>query len=178
MCRCTRARFSAVRRSFIACSNGESPATAGAFTPGIAAEVGWTADGSANSTPMVGAPSVAQGEAATADGLRHDSHALTRIAMSATEGDLPSLSVVLDTALSILFARAAMVNLLMHVATPSAKYSCPSLRLERTTTKGSHEGDGRHTLVAMELARGILETLAVPENQQSVLDLTKALATR
>lgn len=98
--------------------------------------------------------------------------------MSATEGDLPSLSLVLDTALSILFARAAMINLLTHVTTPSAKYSCPSLRLEPTaSTKGPDVGRGDDTVVAMAVVRGILDTLADPENQQCVLDLTKALVT-
>lgn len=97
--------------------------------------------------------------------------------MSATEGDLPSLSIVLDTALSILFARAAIINLLMHVATPPAKYFSRSLRLDPTTTNGSEVGHGKEPLVAMEIARGILGTLAVSENQRCVVDLTKALVT-
>lgn len=123
------------------------------------------------------AASVAQGKAATVEGIRHDSHGLTRIAMSATKGDLPSLSLVLDTALSILFARAAIINLLVHVATPSAKCSSPSLRLEPPTTKGAGVEHEEETMVAVEVAHGILETLAVPENQRCIVDLTKALVT-
>eukprot|EP00752_Nemacystus_decipiens_P011018 g9791.t1 len=167
--------YNAVRRSFIAGGNGESPATAGAFTPGAAADVGWTADASVSSPPIVAEALVAQGEGAMPDGLRHDTHGLKNIAMSAIEGDLPSLSLVLDTALSILFARAAMVNLLMHVAKSLVKYSCPSLGLQPTTMKGSGVGDVEDTLVAMEVARGMLKTLTAPENQQSVVDLTKTL---
>lgn len=117
-------------------------------------------------------------EATTGEGPRRDSNGLTRIAMSATERDLPSLSLVLDTALSILFARAAMINLLQHVATPSAKYSCPFSRLEPKTTKGSDVDHEEGTLVATPVVRGIMEALAVPDNQQCIVDLTKTLVTR
>eukprot|EP00903_Cladosiphon_okamuranus_P007137 g6932.t1 len=167
----------AARRSFVAQRNVESPATAGAFTPGVTTEGVWTADGLVNSSPLAAA-SVERGEAATFEILRHGLHGLARIALSANEGDLPSLSLVLDMALSILFARAAMTNLFMHVATPSTKSSCPSVRLAPTaTTKRSGVGHGDETLVAIAVARGVLDTLADPENQQCVVDLTKALVT-
>lgn len=136
------------------------------------------------------------------EGIENSSHGLTKIATSASEGDLPSLSLVLDTALSILFARAAVVNLIMHIAEDNgpqchpvlpATFSCPSLRFGPPTTKwpgvsigveegmfrtpSAHGPRGGENGVLMDVAQGILDTLLVPEDQHRIVDITKTLAT-
>ena len=133
---------------------------------------GWAAEASAASSPAVSAL-LAAGEAAAVEGLQHQysSHGLTQTAASANEKDLPSLSLVLDSALSILFARAAVVNLLMHVATPSATRGPGALKCFAEVT------DGGDTVMALEVANGLFETLAIPEMQRHIVDLTKKLMT-
>lgn len=189
-----------VRRRFPAHSNGESPATAAALTPGAATQAGWTGNELATSTSTV--PALLPAEETTPfEGVENGWHGLTRIAMSASEADLPALSLVLDTALSILFARAAVVNLLTHIAADGrpqhpvlpATFSCPSLTFEPPTTKGpgvsvgvgegmfpapsAHGRHGGETVIVMDIAHGILDTLLVSEDQHHLVDLTKALAT-
>ncbi len=163
--------ISAVRRSFLGRGNGESPATVAARHSGTATEAGWLAEGSIASSPAVSAL-LAAGEAAAVEGLQHQysPHGLTHTAASANEKDLPSLSLVLDTALAILFARAAVVNLLTHIATPFAKTE-PGLPI---CIEG---GDGAKAVTALEVANGILAALAIPETQRHIVNLTKTLMT-
>lgn len=116
---------SAVRRSFLA-RNGESPATAAALrmdqhgpsadtAPGAAAESAWGENAICSSAA---AARLRAGNRPTAmeGGLSETMpHGLMQAVCSAEENDLPSLSLVLDTALSTIFARVAVVNLLSHV---------------------------------------------------------------
>lgn len=117
-----------MRRSFLARRTGQSPATAGAgplsqhgqgaavTTLGAAAEEAAWADNDVNASSRTVVALLAAQEASSAEGeVTNDQHGLMKAALSAHEGDLPSLSLVLDMALSILFARAAIVNLLSHV---------------------------------------------------------------
>lgn len=158
------ATFSAVRRSFLARSNGECPATtairpcqlgpdASAAT-GVATEAGRNQNDSNISPTTASRLRVEEEGEAQLERLRYNSHRLTRIAMLADGADLSSLSLVFDTALSILFARAAVVNLLTHAAgtsgtipecypyvlaqvgVKSARNVCPSVRLDPPATKG------------------------------------------
>lgn len=190
--------LSVVRRTFPAHNNGESPATAASLTPGAATQAGWTANELATSTSTASALLPAE-NTTPFEGVGNGSHGLTRIALSASEGDLPALSLVLDTALSILFARAAVVHVLAHIAAESrpqhpvlpVTFSCPSLRFEPPTTKGpavstgvegvfpipsTHGPRGGETTIVRDVAHGILDTLLVPEDQHRIVDLTKALA--
>ena len=126
---------SAVRRSFLARRTGQSPATAAAgplsqhgqgagATLGAAAEASWTENDLTASSQTV---ALLAAQEASAEGVvNNGQHALMKAALSADEGDLPSLSLVLDMALSILFARAAIVNLLSHVrAAINGSPQCP-----------------------------------------------------
>lgn len=137
------------------------------------------------------------------DGLRSTSYGIKRVAMITDERDLPSLSRVLETALSILLARAAVVNLFSHITAATGTWipRChsyvivsrfPSLRWAngpgdlvsvregmaspspvRDPWRGGWGGAG----VAMEVVDGILQMLAVEESQRIIVDLTKVFAT-
>lgn len=190
-----------VRRTFLARRNGESPATAAVLTPSAPTQPGWTANKSVTSSQTASAL-LAAGETASSTGIDTIPHGWTKIAISASEGDLQSLSFVLDMALSILFARAAVVNLLTHVAADGGPrchplllttFSCPPLRFEPPTKKrpgassgvreglmgraSAHGSRGGETGVVMDVAQGILDMLLVQEDQHRIVDLTKALAT-
>ncbi|CAM9095192.1 unnamed protein product, partial [Hapterophycus canaliculatus] len=155
--------YSAVRRSFLARNNDESPATTAirssqlapdaSATTGVATEACRMGIDSAISSTTASRLPAAEREAPVAR-LRDHSHQLTRIAKSADEADLPSLSLVFDMALSIIFARAAVINLLTHVAgrsgpvpecypyvmahvgVKSTTNICPSVRLNSPMAKG------------------------------------------
>lgn len=170
-------------------------------TPGTVRDAGWTESKSASSPT---APPLPAGDGQVmVDGLRSTSYGIKRVAMMADERDLPSLSRVLETALSILFARAAVVNLFSHITAATGTWlpRChsyviatrfPSLLWAngpgdlvsvgegvvspspvRDPWRGRWGGAG----VAMEVVDGILQMLAVEENQRSIVDLTKVFAT-
>lgn len=123
---------SAVRRSFLARSNSESPATvaslrAGRHGPGAqdtastdtaAAEAAVAEYEVSASSGRQGAPlGVSTWTKVKTEGGHQTASAsgLLRMVLHADEVDLPCLSLVLHTALSILFARSAVINLLSHV---------------------------------------------------------------
>lgn len=162
---CMCANYSAVRRNFLARGSGESPATTAirpgqlgpdsCATAGVATGAGRTQNHSADSCTTASILRAVEG-VAPVEQLGSTSPQLPRIAMSADKVDLPSLSLVFETALSILFARAAVVNLLTHAAGrsgPCCPYviaqvgvkstgkTCPSERLDPRTTKGHGKHD-------------------------------------
>ncbi|CAM9328498.1 unnamed protein product, partial [Scytosiphon promiscuus] len=212
--------YSAVRRSFLTRGNGESPATTpirpGQFgsdlsaTTGLATKAGRTGSDSATYSTTASRLRGTEG-VEPVERSRDDSCRLTRIAMSADEVDLLSLSLVFETALSILLARSAVVSLLIHAADGSAPVpDCwpyvvaqvgtkstsnirPSAWLDPPITKGqgmhdpavtealrpssAHspwDGDWQGAEVARDVAYNLLEELTIPENQQRIVDLTKA----
>lgn len=214
-----RLHQSAVRRSFLARRTGQSPATAAAgplsqhgqgsagATLGAAAEEATWAESDVTASSQTVAALLAAQEASSAEGVVSNAqHGLMKAALSADEGDIPSLGLVLDMALSILFARVAIVNLLSHVraaiggspqCTPRArgllsvgsaepKRSWWWVQSPRTTggcgsptnaggtavshAWGSKGGDGE---LITEIAQGMVEAMAAPENQRRIIDLTK-----
>lgn len=125
---------------------------------------------------------------------------LIQVALSAERRDLPTLGLVLDTALSILLARAAIVNLLSNLrpvrrfsllqayeprAFPRLREGLPEYGLSAnaghvisqplsTWSRDEKDGGARTNVVVEAIAEGILEILADPEHHQRVVDLTKA----
>lgn len=152
-------------------------------------------------------------EASAAEVAVNGQHGLMRAALSAEEDDLPSLSLVLDMALSILFSRAAIVNLLSHVrAAIRSLPNCPpratnmwtaepnrawcwveplgakgydpptkngGAAVSRATSIGHSWGsDGGDCGMVMKIAQETLDAMAVQDNQQRIVDLTKELICR
>lgn len=124
--------FSAVRRSFLARNNGESPATAVTsqtcqHAPGACStieastEAAWAENEPNASSPM--ATLLAADRMAVTKGLQNGSpNGLMKMALSADEKELASLSLVLDTTLSIFYARAAVANLLSHIGAAGGSF--------------------------------------------------------
>lgn len=142
------------------------------------------------------ASNATEGGTAAEDIIDGNPYELTETAISAEEEDLPSLSIVLDTALSILLARAAVVNLLSHVQANdnfthflwqpefSSRYCIgpTSSEHERLYTKQPWDVDGfynkKEDRDAMEkVEQWVIEALASPDKQRRIADLTKILAT-
>ncbi|CAM9356733.1 unnamed protein product [Ectocarpus sp. 12 AP-2014] len=203
--------YSAVRRGSLARNIGASPATAvfqpstygpgASITPGTVAEAGRTGSKSTSSPTTL--PFLAEDGQAMVDGLRSTSYGIKRVAMITDERDLPSLSRVLETALSILLARAAVVNLFSHITAASGTWipRCHSYVLAarfpsllrangpgdlvsvregiaspspvRDPWMGGWGGAG----MAIEVVDGILQMLAVEESHRSIVDITKVFAT-
>lgn len=216
-----RLHQSAVRRSFLSRRTGQSPATAaagplsqhgqgaaGATLGAAAEEATWAeSDVTASSQTVAALLAAQEASASTAEGVASNAqHGLMKAALSADEGDLPSLGLVLDMALSILFARAAIVNLLSHARaaiggspqrTPrargllsvgSAEPKCSWWWVQPPRTTGgcgsptnaggtavSHAwgNEGGDDELDTEIAQGMLEAMAAPENQRRIIDLTK-----
>lgn len=152
------AYLSAVRRSFLA-RNGESPATAAALRMDQHGPSADTAPGAAAESAQAENALCASAAAATLRGS--DGYAaregvqqsettpqgLLQVVYSAEEEDLPSLSLVLDTALSTILARVAVVNLLSHVwesgsDLPKRGRHCPR-RLSAGLTEDSNTGSSK-----------------------------------
>lgn len=106
--------YRVARQRFISRSNGDSPATASSLQVGQIQGVGAALNNAAASSV---AASASEGTGATTRTWFQSraSRELLRVVLSADEEDLACLSLVLEMALSILFARAAVVNLLTHV---------------------------------------------------------------
>lgn len=162
-----RLHQSAVRRSFLARRTGQSPATAAAgplnqhgqgaavTTLGAAAEEAAWADNDVNASSQTVEALLTAQEASSAKGeVTNAQHGLMKAALSADEGDLPLLSLVLDMALSILFARAAIVNLLSHVrAAIGSSLQCPP-RTPGLLSVGSAEPERPWWWVQQPTAKG------------------------
>ena len=127
--------------------------------------------------------------------IQISSYKLTEAAFSAEEEDLPTLSLVLDMALSILLARAAVVSLISHVqaydwsrrfprqpqVSPqrcAGLVSCESERLHplQIWSTGERDRDTKDGDAAEKVAQGLLEALASPDKQMSIVGLTKVLS--
>lgn len=77
---------------------------------------------------------------------------------SAEEEDLPSLSLVLDTALSTIFARVAVVHLLSHVCESGSDFPkwgrhCPR-RLSAGLTEESNTGSSKQQQTTTKVCSG------------------------
>lgn len=195
--------ISDVRQNFLARTTRENPATAASFrtshsgwsrdaAPGGAVESTWPVDGMAALT-KASASNAAEGGTAVEDIVDGNLYELTE---TAEEEDLPSLSIVLDTALSILLARAAVVNLLSHVQA-NDKFTRllwqPDVSSRHCIGPASSEPERLHTRQpwdvdgfyyknedgdAMEkVEQGVIEALASPDKQRRIVDLAKILVT-
>lgn len=118
--------YRVVRQRVLTRSNGESPATASSLQVGQTQGADAASNNAASSSAVASAGERTDVTAMTWFQSRA-SRELLAIVLSADEEDLACLSLVLETALSILFARAAVVNLLTHVRVSLSPLSecCP-----------------------------------------------------